>query len=91
MAVAKEDQKAAPDKQKQDGKKKQEKLPEEELSDEDLEVCAAVNRIIPIFDVSALVVGVWWLLRLLHVQYWPVHAACRVAGCTVCIWGSVDT
>jgi hypothetical protein len=38
MAVAKEEQKAAPDKQKQDGKKKQE--PEEELSDEDLEVGA---------------------------------------------------
>ncbi|KAF6261976.1 26S proteasome regulatory complex [Scenedesmus sp. NREL 46B-D3] len=36
MAVAKEEQKAAPDKQKQDGKKKQE--PEEELSDEDLEL-----------------------------------------------------
>jgi hypothetical protein len=43
MAVAKEDQKAAPDKQKQDGKKKQEKLPEEELSDEDLEVRSANN------------------------------------------------
>jgi hypothetical protein len=41
-------------------------------------------------DVSALMVGVWWLLRLLHVQYWPVHAACQVAICTVCICGCVD-
>jgi hypothetical protein len=73
MAVAKEEQKAAPDKQKQDGKKKQE--PEEELSDEDLEVGAHTNTYQSLL-IQAVVHG--YLVA-------AVCTTCTVLPCTCCL------